>query len=214
MAGTQGTPRKLRLAIEKARPKAEDEIALTTIHLGSTVVLGVWPANDAMNDEGWPAFVIERCQDHANEQQRTTLFEVKLTRGEKQLTSYSIRCKGEGAEENERHFDGSAESLVKGLYEQNEKLLNHTLSQGKAATEPLVKTIDALHARCNALEKQREELVDENHKLRMRTVELEAKLAETTPEREAIIEQRMMKLATMFGPQVMKFLAAMNEQQG
>lgn len=156
----KGTPRKLRIWLERCKPAANDRVELTTGVGGDCVTLAEWDAVEASQDATWEEHVFELSATNAEERGQTTLYTVRHRRGERQLGQYELKCKANDVEPG-ADFDGSQGALVQGLYRQNEKLLAHLIAQANANTAPLMKAIETWQARCMSLELERNRLADE-----------------------------------------------------
>lgn len=200
MPPPQGTPRRLRLWFEKQEPKTGDEIEMVTVVSGQPTTVATWDALSVEKDTAWESAVFELCDAYAKELRRKTLFSVFHRRGERTLGTYSIRIEPNNEEKEDSEFDGSASSLVLGLYKQNDTLLKHLITQQNAATDPLVKALEAMQKRTATLEAERSQLVDKLNEANVEIQRLTLKLGEQGPEAEAAFEGRLMKLAAMVRP--------------
>jgi hypothetical protein len=192
----KGTPRKLRIWLEKSKAQATDEIDLTTSTGGEVTTLATWLVSDAMADPTWEAHVFELCQSNTDERGTTTLYTARHRRGDVQRGQYEMRCKANDAEEGS-DFDGSPGMLVQGLYRQNERLLNHVLSQTNTAVAPLMKSLEVAQARIATLEAERAKMADDSHKVRTQLFDALDKAKASAGEADEVFEARLMKIGGM-----------------
>lgn len=192
----KGTPRKLRIWLEKTKAQPADEIDLTVSGGADSVILATWNVGEAMADAAWEAHVFELCQTNTDERGQTTMYTARHRRGEHQRGQYEIKCRA--SEESEASdFDGSPGMLVQGLYRQNERLLNHVLSQTNTAVAPLMKSLEVSQARITQLEAERAKQADDAHKMRSQLFEAIEKAKSTAGESDEVFEKRIYKLLGM-----------------
>lgn len=191
----KGTTRKLRIWLERQTTIEGDEIVFAQIVGGEANVLSRWTIAQASTPD-WEELVFGLAQENANERGTTTLYQVRMVRDDKCRSVYELKCRAEG-ERDASEFDGSSNSLVQGLYGQNETLLKHILSSQNAAYGPLTKALEFANERMRAVEGERARLADENYKLNAKIALLEAKLAEVDDEQMDKIGERLQQLFVM-----------------
>lgn len=189
----KGTPRKLKIWLEKAKPAKDDELDLTLTVAGELATLQTWNALEALADPSFEAHVFDLAQSNADERGTTTLYTVRHRRGDLQRAEYAIRCRAETSEEP-NDFDGSATMLITGLYKQNTTLLAHVLSQTANGIAPLMKALEVAQARIQQLESERNKQSDDAHKLRNQLFDALEKAKASAGEDDAVFEARLMKL--------------------
>lgn len=194
----KGTPGSVAAWLKSQRVRDDDDVQLVekVPHASEDTIVATWNGKDAREDAKWGDDVIAAAQECAAAKSKVTDFAVLHFRGERTMGTLPIRVRPERIEK-ESEFDGSSASLVKGLYGQNTTLLEKLLTNQNAAVEPLMKTVDVLHKRVEALESERSRLADELHRTRVELLAQERKVAESSPEQEARFEERLTKLAMM-----------------
>jgi len=189
----KGTPRKLRIWLQRCKPIEGDRVELTTGVGGDVVTLAEWDALEVVNDSTFEEHAFEVAQSNAEERGATTLYTVRHRRGERQLGQYEIKCRANDVEPGS-DFDGSPGMLVQGLYRQNEKLLQHVISQATANTAPLMKAVETWQSRCMALEAERNRLADDVLALKREISDAMRDLAEARVGESDKFEARIEKL--------------------
>lgn len=188
----KGTPSKLALWLSRCRLEPTDRVVIVCAASGAEYDVAEY-TKDSIG-EGWHDEAFALMQATANERGATTAFYVRHVRGDQVRATFEVRCRSEGGDEAS-DFDGSAHSLVQGVYKQNAKLLDHSLAQTNAVLAPMMKTLEFATGRVTALEEQAKQLAEENHELRQQIFTMTRELQQAAASTEERWAEKIEQLA-------------------